>query len=165
MIDALTEDKLLLFHNPTAPIYVKHNNRILQRKLTCFELGMFWGLPIFLEAILSCPSNLPPIPIHITDHLLLSYLDTLPLNPVKRSDEEPFPIPSLPNKVGGTYIESLKQVLPHTWREHSKSHLRAPKNDYAPVNFGLWNWRVKGLFPQVLNTALKSLRTFQLIHA
>ena len=162
---ALTEDDLLPFHKPDSLITIKHLHRYLQRRLSGFELGLFWGLPRSLATNVTSSVDLPLMPVHITDHVLSEFLTTLPSTPLRRATATQFPLPLIPHDVGGTYISSLKRILPHTWRDEAETHLRAAKHDDAPVNFGLWNWRVRGLFRDASDSVLDCVRRFLLRHA
>ena len=73
------------------------------------------------------------------------------------------PLPNLVQEKGGTWISSLKWILPHTWKTKAESFNKAAKNDNAPVNFGLWNHRILPLFPSLTEKSLDQFRSFFLM--
>ena len=137
-----------------------HKDKLLLRPLSPIELGKMWGMNEFQCSSLKNQTNLPSLPVHITDAVLLQFLSLLPHSAIKRPRTEVFNIPTLVAENGGMWLPNLNRVLPHTWRLHAEITDKAARNDNAPVNYGLWNHQILALFLHLTEPILDTFRRF-----
>jgi hypothetical protein len=115
------------------------------RSLTCDELGVAFGLPSGVRALLSSRSIFPFVPIQILDACLHAFTRTLVSVPHFQA-----PVSVLVKPVTTeTWLPLIGKFLSHSWIDSAVVTAKAAKRDDAGVPEHLWNLRITLVLPHV----------------
>lgn len=128
------------------------------RSLLSDELCVIFGFPkgLLLAGVADLHHHI--VPLDGLRSILGTYLGKLSSTSLSRTASTPFWVPSVPSN--GTYLPSIRKVLPDSWRSGSTSEDRrtSAKNDDARPDIDMWNSRITLVLPHIPVRVLDFLR-------
>lgn len=128
------------------------------RSLLSDELCVIFGFPkgLLLAGVADLHRHI--VPLDGLRSILGTYLGKLSSTSLSRTASTPFWVPSVPSN--GTYLPSIRKVLPDSWRSGSTSEDRrtSAKNDDARPDIDMWNSRITLVLPHIPVRVLDFLR-------
>ena len=123
------------------------------RELTPTERGKIYDFDMDL-----CHSKVKGLVPRSILTTLLTMLKLTPDTSGQLQELQPMSLPRVDHEEDITWLSTLNQALPHSWRASAETTSTSAKHDDASVQTSIWDLRISPLFPSFTSAILKLMR-------